>query len=340
MLNFKHIIGHDAIINQFKMSIKNNKVSHAYLIVGEDDSGKLTLAKAFSMTLQCESLDSNACLENLDACGECDSCKQFISDNHPDVIYLHREDNKFSIGVDDIREQLVNDIEIKPYSSKYKIYIIDKAETLTPSAQNALLKTLEEPPKYAIIFLLTNNINSMLDTTISRCITLQVKAIDKNLIKDYLMSEYQIPDYQAELSATFAQGNLGKAINIASKEDFANNVDEVIKLLKDINNKEDYEIIEKVKNLSKEREDIIDILDLIYLWYADVLIYKVTKNPNILIYKNQTLEISKKGKTISYEGIQNVLGVIEASKKKIEANVDKETTLQLLLFTIKENSND
>ena len=102
----------------------------------------------------------------------------------------------------------------------------------------------------------------------------------------------------------------------------------------------DYEIIEKVKNLSKEREDIIDILDLIYLWYADVLIYKVTKNPNILIYKNQTLEISKKGKTISYEGIQNVLGVIEASKKKIEANVDKETTLQLLLFTIKENSND
>ena len=154
------------------------------------------------------------------------------------------------------------------------------------------------------------------------------------------MVEYQVPDYQAELSTAFAQGNLGKAINITSKEEFANNIDEVIKLLKDINNKEDYEIIEEVKNLSKEREDILDILDLIYLWYTDVLIYKVTKNPNLLIYKNQIQYISKRCKTISYEDIQSVLEAIEDTKKKIEANVDRETSLQLLLFTIKESSND
>ena len=338
MFGFKEIVGHSDIIKHFKFSIKSNKISHAYLIVGEDDSGKMTLANAFAMALQCENLDPNSDLEVIDSCGTCSSCKQFMSNNHPDIVYVTHD--KSSIGVEDIRDQVNNDIVIKPYSSTFKIYIVDEAEKLTPQAQNALLKTLEEPPEYAIIILLSNNINRMLDTIQSRCIILQVKALDNNLVRDYLMSKHQIPDYQADLSAVFAQGNVGKAIKYASSEKFSEIKDTVLYLLKRIDKMENYEIIETVKDLGKEKDDVLNILDLILLWYRDVLMYKVTKNLNLLLYKKERSYISKGSKVISYEGIQNILKIIEEAKSKINANVSMDTTLQLMLFTIKENSND
>jgi DNA polymerase-3 subunit delta' len=338
MFSFKEIVGHSDIMKHFKYSIRSNKISHAYLIAGEDDSGKMTLANAFAMALQCENLDPQTELEGVDSCGICPSCKQFKGNNHPDIVYVTHE--KASIGVEDIRDQVNNDIIIKPYSSKYKIYIIDEAQKMTPQAQNALLKTLEEPPEYAIIILLSNNINRMLDTIQSRCIILQVKAIDNNLIKEYLMTEYQIPDYQAELSAAFAQGNVGKAIKYASSEKFTQIKDKLLHIIKRIDRMKNYEVIEVVKDLGKEKDDVLNILDLILLWYRDVLMYKVTKNLNLLLYTKEHSYISKQAKVISYEGIQNILKIIEEAKSKVSANVSMETTLQLMLFTIKENSND
>lgn len=339
-MSFKQIVGHEDIIKHFKFSVKNDQISHAYLISGEDDSGKMTLAQAYAMALQCSELNSNNNLEDIDSCGVCPSCKQFLGNNHPDVIYVTRAPDKASIGVDSIRDQINNDVEIKPFSSPYKIYIIDEAQKLTVEAQNALLKTLEEPPEYAIIILLTNNLNSILETVQSRCMILQVRAIDKDLIKAYLMTRHQVPDYQAELSGIFAQGNLGKAIKYSSSEEFAAIMDDVLHLLKGINDMENYEVIEYVKNLSQKKEDIAKILDLILLWYRDLLMYKVTKDPNLLLYKKEFSYISKQAKTASYEGIQNILDVIEETNTKINANVNIETTLQLMLFTIKENSDD
>lgn len=338
MLDFKEIVGHEDIISHFKYSIKNNKISHAYLISGEDDSGKMTLAKAFTMALQCEGLDPSKGLDNIDSCGVCSSCKQLKTSNHPDVIYVTHE--KASIGVGDVRDQVNNDIIIKPYSSQYKVYIIDEAEKLTIEAQNALLKTLEEPPDYALILLLSNNINSLLETIQSRTMIMETKAIDKDRIKKFLMVKHQIPDYQADLSSIFAQGNIGKAISYVSSERFTDIRDSALNILKNINNMESYEIISTIGDLDKNKDDIYNILDLVLLWYRDVLMYKVTKNPNLLLYKNEISFISKQAKVISYEGIQNILKLIEETKIKINANVNLETTLQLMLFTIKENIND
>lgn len=342
MLNFKQIVGHKDIIEHFKATIVNNKVSHAYLISGEEGSGKKTLVEAFAMALQCMELTADVKnLNDVDSCGLCISCKQLIGKNHPDIIYVKKgPDNKYTIGIEDIRVQLIEDIAIKPYSSPYKIYIIDNAETLSVEAQNALLKTLEEPPTYAIIFLISNSVSTLLTTIQSRCVMLQVRPIDKALIKAYLMTEYNIPDYQAELSTIFAQGNMGKAIEYSSSDEFLDYKNEALNILKNIGEKDNYELIDIVSNGSKERDKVFIILDLILLWYRDLLMYKVTKDPNLLLYKREIGDISKKAKVISYEGIQNILKSIEETKVKIEANVNVETTLQLMLFTIKENSND
>lgn len=153
------------------------------------------------------------------AAGKCRSCRQAESGNHPDIIRItHEKPN--SISVDEIREQLVNDVQIKPYSSRYKIYIIPEAEKMTVQAQNALLKTIEEPPAYAIILFLTTNASSLLQTILSRCVVLNMKPVSDRQVKNYLMEHVQIPDYQADICVAFSHGNIGKAVELASSDNF------------------------------------------------------------------------------------------------------------------------
>src|SRR3712207_5364194 len=127
-----------------------------------------------------------------DACGRCHHCRQSESRNQPDIVYVtHEKPN--TISVDDIRTQLGSDIVIRPYASDYKIYIIDEAEKMNEQAQNALLKTIEEPPAYAVIFLLTNNAQTLLQTIRSRCILLETRPLADTLIRRELMQRYQLP---------------------------------------------------------------------------------------------------------------------------------------------------
>ena len=153
MSGFQDIVGHKQNIEHLKNAEKMNKVSHAYIFSGEKGSGKKLLANTFAELLQCES-------EGEKPCGKCRSCRQAESGNHPDIIRItHEKPN--TISVDDIREQLVGDVQIKPYQSKYKIYIVPDAEKMNVQAQNALLKTIEEPPAYAVILFLTTNASDM-----------------------------------------------------------------------------------------------------------------------------------------------------------------------------------
>jgi DNA polymerase-3 subunit delta' len=337
MLDFNHIVGHEQIIKHLKSAIGLNKISHAYILAGEDGAGKNMLADAFAMTMQCEEVQQKEDREpdKINACGNCKSCHQAASNNHPDIIRVTHE--KASVGIDDIRIQVNNDIQIKPYSSPYKIYIIDEAEKLTEQAQNALLKTIEEPPGFGVILLLTNNLNALLPTIISRCVVLKLQAVDKMKIKEFLMKQHQVPDYQAELSTVFAQGNVGRAIQYASSESFGEIKNQVLHLLKYIDDMELYEIIDALKRIAENKTQIDDYLDLIILWYRDVLLFKVTKDINQLIYKSEYQDISKQASKRSYEGLDAIIHAIEKAKVRLSANVNFEITMELMLLTIKEN---
>ena len=146
MAGFKAILGHEQIIEHLQNAVTMDKVSHAYIINGPDKSGKMMLAEAFAQTLECEKLEDvvkNAAQpSDVEPCMECHSCKQAMTKNQPDIIYV-RHEKPNTISVDDIRTQVNNDIVIKPYSSRYKIYMIDEAEKMNEQAQNALLKTIE-----------------------------------------------------------------------------------------------------------------------------------------------------------------------------------------------------
>lgn len=331
MTTFRDVVGHESIIGHFKSSIEQGKVAHAYLIHGEKGTGKKMLAGLFAKTLQCEA-------GGTDPCGTCRSCIQCDSGNQPDIIWVTHE-KPTVISVDDIREQVNNDIIIKPYSSRYKIYIIPEAELMNPQAQNALLKTIEEPPEYAIIMLLTNNLDKMLPTILSRCITLNLKPVGELDMMEYL-SRMGIPQAKAKFCVGFAFGNLGKAVRLATSEEYNEIKHDCVQILKDINCMEIYDLIDAVKKMSKYKLDIYDYLDIMMMWYRDILMLKVSGSPDKLLFKEEYATLKQQANYISYEGIENVLKALDKVKVRLEANVNFDIAMELLLLTIKENQND
>lgn len=329
MGSFKDVVGHKDILKYISSAVENNRVSHAYILNGERGSGKKMLANLFAMTLLCETGDN-------EPCGKCHSCKQAESGNHPDIIRVtHEKPN--SISVDDIRTQVNNTVDIKPYQGPYKVYSIPQADMMTPQAQNAILKTIEEPPSYAVFLLLTENAETLLPTINSRCVMLKLRNIKDTLIKKYLMENLEIPDYKADMCTAFAQGNMGRAIMLANSDHFNEIREEAVQLLKHISEMELNEIVAAVKNISVYKLEITDYLDIIMIWYRDVLLYKATKEIDKVVFKDQLQSIKEQARKSSYEGIELILESLEKAKARLKANVNFDLVMELLFLTIKEN---
>lgn len=329
MANFSDIIGHEDIVKHFKSSIELGKVSHAYILNGEKGSGKKTLAGIVAKSLQCETGDP-------DPCGKCKSCLQAESGNQPDIIWVTHEKPNV-VSVDEIREQVINDVGLKPYSSRYKIYIIPDAQLMNSQAQNALLKTLEEPPEYAIIMLLTNNVNKFLPTILSRSIVLNFKPVEPLYMIEYLCTQLDVDQERARFCVNFAQGNLGKAVRLAISPDYNELIDDSVRLLRRMDHMDNEEIISAVKNMGKYKLDATDYIDIMTMWFRDILMVKIANSPNKIIFKDEFSVMKKQASKVSYEGLEEILAALDKLKVRLEANVNYEIAMELMLLTIKEN---
>ena len=253
MPKFEDIVGQDAIKGHLMAAIEQDKISHAYIICGERYSGKEFIANIFAAALLCENEDDKPC-------GECHNYRQAFSKNNPDIIRVTHEKPNI-ISVDDIREQVNNTILVKPYGGHRKVYIINEAEKMNPQAQNALLKTMEEPPAYAVIILLTSNLEELLPTILSRGVILSMRPVRDKEVKKFLMENVQIPDYKADICVAFARGNIGKAKLLAQNEDFDKIRDDAIQLLKYIKDME-------VSELSQaEKKQMLRKLQILFTEY-------------------------------------------------------------------------
>ncbi|MDE6025134.1 MAG: DNA polymerase III subunit [Lachnospiraceae bacterium] len=326
---FKHIVGHEDIIRHFKGSIEMGKVSHAYIINGEVDSGKKMLARVYARTLQCEE-------GGTEPCGKCQSCIQAETMNHPDIITVTHEKPDV-ISVEEIRQQLVESIGIKPYKSKYKIYIVPDAQLMNVQAQNALLKTIEEPPEYGIIMLLTSNMDKLLPTVSSRCMILNTKPIRERDMLEYLVKELGLTEERAYFCLDFAQGNLGKAIKLAKNEEYSAIVDSVVNVLKKIHELDVDDLTTAVSHIEQFKLSIDDYMDLMMMWYRDVLMLKVTGNIDKLLFKQEYSIMKKQAGVMSFQNIEEKINAIARAKERIMVHANFDVTMELLLLTLKEN---
>lgn len=327
---FEEILGNEMVKDHFKKAIANHKISHAYILTGEAGMGRKSIANAFAMTLLCEKGGSEPCMN-------CHSCKQVMSGNHPDLIYVTHE-KPGSIGVDDVREQINDTIMIRPYSSYYKIYIVDEAEKMTVQAQNALLKTIEEPPAYAVIILITTNQEAFLPTILSRCVQMKLKPLKDFTIRNYLTQNLHIAEKDADICAAFARGNLGKAIHLALSDEFRELFQKVMVLVKNVGTMDISMLLDCIREMREQNFDIGEVLDLMQLWYRDVLMFKVTKDMNLLIFKDEYKMINETGEKVDYAGLEAILAAIDTARTRLNANVNMELAMELLLLTMKHPS--
>ena len=334
-MTFDEILGQDKIKQNLIRAIKNKKFSHAYILNGESGMGKTDIAEAFAAALLCESGTG-------EACGQCATCKKIFHHNHPDVITLEPETEHGKlrpIKVDEVRERIVGDVMIRPYESEYKIYIVKSAEFLNADSQNAILKTIEEPPDYAVILLLCGNIDGMIQTIRSRCVTLNLTPLPRSVIEEKLRAEYALDGERAHIIAAYAVGNLGKARKMAEDEDFSELSADTIEIAKSIPEYNDAEVIAEANRVVSDYNGRLpDVLDLLEVWYRDVLLYKTTGGSDGLMLSDLSYNIRQQALSAPFGGLGDISDAIGVAKRRIAGNVSKQSAMEQLFFTIRDNT--
>ncbi len=299
MSQMSRVQGNERNLRLLSESYIKGKLSHAYIIEGSELSGRDEFIQSIAAALLCEKVTSGAEKGELVPCGKCPSCIKAATRNHPDIIHV-RHAKPTVLSVDEIRDQVVADISIKPYYGPYKIYIIYDAQLMNENAQNALLKTIEEPEPYGIIFLLTDNEDSFLQTIRSRCIRLSMDAVSRDDIAEALLDE----DGQ-----------------------------QVLKALEDVSGMDALQINKTAKEM--EAMDRQNVIKIARLWLRDILVYKSTGDEGKLYFTAHAQTIRSLAAFMTYEGINECLEAVDEVQARLSANVKAEAAFENMMLQIR-----
>ena len=320
------IYGNDSLLESLRNAACKGQVSHSYILNGADGTGKLLIARYFARLLQCTGEEK--------PCGHCLSCLQALSGHHPDIIEVgHEKPNLF--GVDDVRTGINQTVQVRPYSSPYKVYILDEAEKMNQQAQNALLKTIEEPPDYVVILLLTSNAESFLETIRSRCVRLDVRPLPEDFIEELLLRR-GAEKQDAVRAARLSGGSLGKTFSMLESEPFRKMSELTFGILRDPLKLTMKDIHAFLGEMGKLREETENMFSLMELWFRDVMVMKAGKGEALLLFREEQDHIRAQAARMSYAGTNRVFDEISHARECLNANVNYELTLELLLIAVKE----
>ena len=260
------VFGHDWAVEQLRKSMFHGRVRHAYLITGTDSIGKQTLADAFAMALNCTAPD-----EAQRPCGVCRSCKLILSGNHPDMVYAETDENTGALKIEAIRT-VTRSLAMKPFEARYRVAMFPFFDRAQPRAQDALLKTLEEPPPHALIILLARSTESLLSTITIRSQVIRLRPVALHRIRDYLVEHYGTERDHAELLARLSAGRIGWAINAAQDDALRENRGGALDLLEKCLSYTRAQRFEVAEDLSRDKALLADVLELWQTYWRDLLL--------------------------------------------------------------------
>lgn len=325
-MDFTDIIGHEKIILNLQNAIKNNHIAHNYLFNGAKSIGKETIAKIFAKTLLCKE-------KGIEPCNICSSCIQFEKGNHPDFKIVIAEDKTFKKGQ---VIQIQQDIRIRPFEGNRKVYILKDVEKMNREAQNTFLKTLEEPPEYAVIIMTTTNVYNLLPTVISRSQVLKFLNVEAIKIETALINKFKILEDEAQFLSLYANGIVGRAIKLSKDEGFKDLRERTIEAIDSTINGDKIKVFSTSEFFEKNKDDIEEILDMILLWFRDVMIYKETNNEQYLVNKDKVYTIINHSKSLKTDKISDIIETIVKTKDEINSSVNFLLAIEMMLLKIQE----
>jgi DNA polymerase-3 subunit delta' len=321
-MNTDHIIGQSPLIAGMKRILAGGRIVHAYLFTGPAGAGKKTMSGLFAQALLCTG-------QGYKPCRQCIVCRQFQSGNHPDVIRIKKPVDKTAIVVDQIRE-LQGIVKVKPYQAGKRVCFIEQAHLMTEQAQNALLKTLEEPPSHTLFFLLADNTNTLLSTILSRCQHFRIGSMSGEDISEILERRLSISRQDAAVYAALSQGNPGKAISLAEDDTFRHNREILIKGFSQAGSAGILELYD-IFSRNKDRKE--ELLDILQIWIRDLLILKETGEWNLVVNLDQTHLLKRQVSRFTSAALRDMIKNIEESRRMLKNNSNYQLTVESLLLS-------
>lgn len=325
MYTFEEIRGNTPLVEQLRRSAASGRSSHAYLFLGGAGAGKRLIANTFAKALQCEGEKR--------PCDSCKSCHAFNHGNHPDVIYFQPLKNGKTYTIEDVREQLLETVDLKPFQYEKKIYIIEKADTLNIQSQNALLKTLEEPPAHAVFLLLAERAEAFLPTILSRVVVMKIRPLSAETIADYLMQAGHLAEESHILSA-YAQGRIGQALELVEDEGFREMRQDILGKLEVLPSMSEGDAYLLAKDLEGYKSDL-RFLDIMELWYRDLLTAKSLREEGYLIQRDKKDAIFRAAKEPAAL-LAKKAAAVRTARMRLAQNANFRLTMEVMLMDLKE----
>lgn len=325
MYTFEEIRGNTPLVEQLRRSAASGRSSHAYLFLGGAGAGKRLIANTFAKALQCEGEKR--------PCDSCKSCHAFNHGNHPDVIYFQPLKNGKTYTIEDVREQLLETVDLKPFQYEKKIYIIEKADTLNIQSQNALLKTLEEPPAHAVFLLLAERAEAFLPTILSRVVVMKIRPLSAETIADYLMQAGHLAEESYILSA-YAQGRIGQALELVEDEGFREMRQDILGKLEALPSMSEGDAYLLAKEFEVYKNDL-RFLDIMELWYRDLLTAKSLREEGYLIQRDKKDAIFRAAKEPAAL-LAKKAAAVRTARMRLAQNANFRLTMEVMLMDLKE----
>ncbi|MGL4572996.1 MAG: DNA polymerase III subunit delta' [Clostridium sp.] len=300
-------IGHEKIIEGFMKRAKSNTLSHAHLISGRDGIGKSILADIFVSKI----LDKERNKEHIDA--------------------IHYRNSKASMGVSEVRD-IIEEVSKRPYEGDKKVIIIYDAEKLTVQAQNALLKTIEEPPSGVFIILLTTNLEIILDTIKSRCQIYKLTPLNNEEMIEYIKLNHNINEEDILSMLAYSEGIPGRAERFLKDPELQELRNLIIDMLKDINQNE-VDVTLKYENaFLKFKDEKEELLNIIATFIRDIILYKEINDKRLIINSDKYKDIEELIEMMSYRKLNGMLKYIEEARGNLRHNTNFQMTISIMLM--------
>lgn len=312
-MSFNDIKGQDRAVSFLKNSIARRRIANAYIFCGPEGVGKRLAALNFAKAINCPTPIDAA------GCDACPSCAKINSLNHPDVFLATPEKAGGSVKIDDIRA-VIEDVGLKPYEAKKKVYIIDEANSLTEEAANALLKTLEEPSADAALILIAENPAELLPTIRSRCQVVKFFAIDSAVVKEILIKGHGLDEVIAHILANISCGRMSQALHFKEGAFFKKREDVISALSANTFSDLDFDKTSKI--------DLKALLDIMLTWYRDILVMKTLDRSVVNIDKIEL--ISRASGKISFDKLDNVIKQIISTRIYLDQNANPKLAMAAL----------
>ena len=308
----RNFVGHSSLIENFKNRCSNGNLSHAQLISGEDGIGKSILAEILGKLILNGDL------------------------NREYVDIINYRPSKASFGVDDVRE-IIDEVNKKPFEGDKKVIIIHQGNKLTIQAQNALLKTIEEPPTEVYIIILCESLELILDTIKSRCEIYKLTPLTKDELYKYIaIKGYDYSEEEKSSAIAFSEGIPGRIDRYFSDTELQELRDKIVDLLLQLTNNEIEAILEKEEQLVSYKQNKEEVINVLSSFIRDILVNKEVYNENLIINRDKIKEIERLTNEMSFKKLNKMILSLQEARKNIKNNVSWAMTVKIMLMDFME----